>query len=418
MSGFVDFLVRKKPSVGRLLCVLVWFSTTGTQAQTLTERDVVERVLSRPDLVETLAARVDAERGRALSSAARPNPQLIYMREQTYNSNGTGEDYASIAQTIHLGGRYHLNQQAGEARARAREYEGRSTQLGVAAEARSRFYDCLYRERRIVALEQLRTQIEQALTVVQKREARGDAALYDRRRLERERTVTVARLEAERAHAAGARHRLGALLGLDLEGASLSGALLPEGAPPERKELLSAAAGRPDLLALDEEEAGANLSARAASRAWVPELRLEAGYKGVGLNAGGRTDGFLAGGYLTLPLWDRGAGPRRTAEAEARALSAERRLLESQIDGEVMGARQEAEQLRVASLQFRRDAAQVSADLLRMAAAGYQGGELGLLELLDAYRGAVEDQLTALELELASRHALIELNRLTGALQP
>lgn len=415
MSAVVKYFAQKRPSISRFSCAMLLLVAGTARAQTLTEREAVQRALARPDLVEAISARVDAERGRSIAAGTRPNPQLIYLREQTYNSKGTAEDYASVAQTLHLGGRYRLHREAGEARARAREHEGRGTQLAVAADARGRFYECLYRGHRAKALEDLLGRIEQALAIVQRREARGEAALYDKRRLERERTMTAARIEAERAHLAGARHRLGALIGLGGDGMSLAGALLPEAQRAASEQLHAASAARPDLLALEQERAGASLDATAAARTWIPELRLEAGYKGIGLNSGGRTDGFSAGGYLTVPLWDRGSGPRKAAEAEARALGAQKRLIESQVSGELLGARAETVQLRDAAVQFRETSARVSADLVRIASAGYEGGELGLLELLDAYRGATEDELTALDLELASRRALIELNRLTGA---
>ncbi len=411
----LDFLRSEIPIAGRFVCVLSWLLCTAAHAQSLTEQLVVARALARPELTQFVDARVEAAQGRAISAGTRPNPQLIYLREQTYNSKGTGEDYLSLAQTIHLGGRYRLQREAGEARARARQQEGASTKVAIATEARLRFYECLYREQRVSALQDLLAQVAQALEIVRRREARGDAALYDKRRLEREHTTSVARIEAEQAHSVAAKHRLAALLGADVESLSLSGALLPPDAPAELDALRTASTTRPDLLALEAERAGATLDAKAAARSWVPELRLEAGYKGVGMNQGGRTDGFLAGGYLTLPLWDHGSGQRRASEGEARAIAAEKRLIEGQLGGELRGARTEVTQLRDAALKFRDSSAHISTDLVRMATAGYEGGELGLLELLDAYRSATEDELTTLDMELASRRALIELHRLTGA---
>lgn len=415
MTGRVEILACKIPIASRYLSVAIWFVAAAAHAQTLSERDVVGRALERPALVEAMAASVDGERGRGAAAGAVPNPQLIYMREQTYNSKGTGEDYLSISQTIHLGGRYRLNRQAFEARIAAREQEGRAIQLAVAADARSRFYECLFREQRVRALEAWVAQVDRALAVVASREARGDAAQYDQRRLERERVVAAGRLEAERAQQAAATHRLNALLGLQSEHLTLSGTLLPEHGPRDFRELHSASAQRPDLLALEHEKRAATLTARAAGRTWVPELRLEGGYKGIELNAGGRTDGFLAGGSLSLPLWDRGSGAKRAASAQARDIDAHKRLAQEELAGELLGARAQAEQMRTAAVRFRSDSARISADLTRIATAGYEGGELGLFELLDACRGAAEDELTALDMELSARRAFIELDRLTGA---
>ena len=50
-----------------------------------------------------------------------------------------------------------------------------------------------------------------------------------------------------------------------------------------------------------------------------------------------------------------------------------------------------------------------------MVTRGHAGGEFTLLELLDAYRGATDDALRALELAHAARTARIELDRLSGS---
>ena len=55
-----------------------------------------------------------------------------------------------------------------------------------------------------------------------------------------------------------------------------------------------------------------------------------------------------------------------------------------------------------------------SADLLRIAEAAYRAGESNILELLDAYKGAMEAEITALDLEWKARDACIELDQLTG----
>jgi cobalt-zinc-cadmium efflux system outer membrane protein len=52
--------------------------------------------------------------------------------------------------------------------------------------------------------------------------------------------------------------------------------------------------------------------------------------------------------------------------------------------------------------------------LVRTAKAAYKGGEIGILELLDAYREEADTLTRALELEKRARQAHIELERLTG----
>ena len=383
----------------------------------LTERDVVVRALQRAPLTDAIEGEVAIEEGRGRAASAYPNPQLSYMREQTFGTFGTGEDYLSVAQIIDLGNRRGLHGEAGDARARAARREGDASRLSIAAEARLRFYEVLYRQDRVAALEGWLARIAEALTIVTRREQRGDAATYDRRRLERERAVATGRLETERAALERASARLRALLGTGAGVASVrvTGTLLPEDEPVALASLRASSSSRPDLLALDLRIEAASLDRTAASRWWVPDLRLEGGWKGVDLGRQGRTDGFLLGASLSIPLWDQSSGLARIAEGEARAARGRLALLESELDGELGGARAEAVRLRRAATEFREQTGAASGDLVRIASAGYEGGELGLLELLDAYRGAADDSLSALDMEHAARRARIELDRLTGA---
>ena len=383
----------------------------------LTERDVVSRALQRAPLTDAIDGEVEIEEGRGRAASAYPNPQLSYMREQTFGTFGTGEDYLSIAQIIDLGNRRGLHGEAGDARARAARREGDATRVTIAADARVRFYEVLYRQDRVAALEGWTLRIDEALAIVTRREQRGDAATYDRRRLERERAVATGRLETERAALERARARLQALLARGAGGASVrvTGTLMPESDPAGLPTLRATSGSRPDLLALDLRIEAASLDRTAASRWWVPDLRLEGGWKGVDLGRQGRTDGFLLGASLSIPLWDQSSGLARIAEGEARAARGRRALLESELDGELGGARSEAVRLRRAAAEFREQTTAASGDLVRIASAGYEGGELGLLELLDAYRGAADDSLSALDMEHAARRARIEIDRLTGA---
>jgi cobalt-zinc-cadmium efflux system outer membrane protein len=414
----------KKPITHRffiLAALMVIWPLSAAQAQQppasfVTEREAVQRALGRAPLRETLAGSIGIERGRSIAVRAYPNPQLIYLREQTFGSLGTGEDYLSIAQVIDVGGRRALNGEAVQARARAVESDAEGIRRNVAADARSRFFSLLHRQARTEALSKWVQRIDEALTIVRLREARGDAARYDLLRLERERAVAMARIEAERAAVERAQGHLAALTLLPATQLVANGDLMPEVEPPQLSELHAAGARRPELLALDERLHATTLEKKAAARFWLPDLRIEGGWKGVGYRTGGaRSDGFLVSGTLTLPLWDHSHGVGQIADGEARAVRGRRLLLALEVDAELEGARAEAVRLRAASRTFRDQTSASSSELSRIAAAGYGGGELGLLELLDAYRGAAEDALTALDLELAAREARIEIDRLTGA---
>jgi len=107
------------------------------------------------------------------------------------------------------------------------------------------------------------------------------------------------------------------------------------------------------------------------------------------------------------------ADPR--AAAEALNARAEYSLTRSRAEGDLRGLHRQVERLTTAANDYRTNAVVGSSELLRIAEAAYQGGESTLLELLDAYRGALEAEITALNLEWKAREARIEYDLLTGS---
>ncbi len=355
--------VSEKPTVGRFLvtAALLLLPSIARAQQTeapgtdraatatvLTADEAVRRALARAPLADTVRGAIDAERGSARTLGASPNPQITYLREQTFGALGTGEDYLSVSQVIDLGNRRGLRGAAGERRANAATHDGAAVRVEVAADTRLRFYEALYHHERAAAVRAWSARIEAALTIVARRTARGDTALYDRRRLERERIVAEGRVQVEEAALDRARARLAALVGLtdgELTGLTLEGSLLPDNEPTALPTLRDVARRGPRLRAVGERLRAADLELTSAARWWLPDLRLEAGWKGVDAGAQGRTDGFLLGATLTLPLWDTSGGLALTARGEARALEGRRALLESELSGDVAGLHALAAQL-------------------------------------------------------------------------
>ena len=422
---FKPLRLPKTPTVGRywgVLCLVLLPGRASAQAAEarveLSESQAVSRALSRQPLVDTVQAAIAIEAGRGRAAAAYPNPELSYVREQTFGSRGTGEDYLSISQRLDLRNRRGLASEAGEARTHAARSEGQWTRLELAAEARTRFYALLYRQLRAAALDTWVARIEAALGIVTRRELRGDAATYDRRRLERERHVAIARRELELSALERARARLSAIVGAPSASTVATGKLLPESQPEPVGALHERSRTRPDLSALRLRASAAERDGEAARRWFLPDLQLQAGWKAVNHPGPWRSDGFVLGASLALPLWDRGSAPAQIARAEGLAARARSLLLEAELSGELAGARAEAARTRRTALEFEAQSAADSSELVRIASAGYEGGELGLLELLDAYRGSVDDALTALEIAYAARNARIELDRISGVGAP
>lgn len=381
----------------------------------LTEHDAVAAAINRAPLRDVIEGTAEIERGRGLIARAYPNPEVSYAREQTFGAGGTADNYLSVSQTVDLGRRRNLRGVASERRADAARLEGEGTKLGIAAETRIRFHEVLYRQQRVAALERWVAHVADALSVVARREKRGDAAAYERKRLEREQTLAGGRLATEQAELEHDRTRLRAITGV-ASTSTVTGILLPPDDMPGSDALRRRGASRPEFRALDLIVDATYIERRAAARWWVPDLRLELGLKAVSIDAGGRSDGYIAGLSFALPLWDRSRGDIVTALGEARTARGRHALLDEELTSQLEGMRAAALHLREVATAFEKTAR--STDLVKLTTRGYEAGELTVLELLDAYRGEVEDEITALDMELAARRARIELDRLTGAPLP
>jgi cobalt-zinc-cadmium efflux system outer membrane protein len=320
----------------------------------------------------------------------------------------------TLSQEFDLGGRRSLRGSAGNERVRAAEHRGAWTRAGVAAEVRHRYRDVLLSAGRLEAARAWLARVDEAAQVVGRRAVAGDTSKYDHRRLLRERATADARVREEQAALAAARARLARLLGVqDPAALVLSGSLLPQADLPDPEALAERLARRPDVAALSAEVNAAELERRAAARGWVPDIGLEGGLK-TSRAAGDRGWGFVVGVSVPLPFVAHGQGEAGRAAGRARLAAGQRDLLVAEATGEAEGQRALVTSLSEAARIFRRDAVEPSEDLARTAEAAYKAGEVGVLELLDAWRSVLDASVQVLDLEAAARRARIELGRTLG----
>lgn len=401
-----------RPTMARCLLLTAMLVPLSASAQ-LTEEEAVRRVLARPEVRDLVEGEVDVARGEAIRAGLWPNPVLSFSREETKGGPAAAQDdLALLTQAFDISGKRGLRGDAAGRRVEATRARGASTRLALDAEVRLRFHELLAAERRVAATAEALRRVQVLATTVGQRQAAGDASGYDLGRLERERASIAARAAVEEAGLARARARLGGLLG-GQEAPAVAGELLPGAAPQAVDALASRIISRPDLHALAEEAAAGTLDARAGGRAWIPELTLQGGYKG-STNQAERLSGFAVGIAVPFPLFDRGQDEALRGEGRARAARARLVLETDAAAAEVRGLHAQAVGLAEAARRYRADALETSRRLIATADAAYRGGELGILELVDAHRGALDAELGALDLELTARRARIDLDLATG----
>jgi cobalt-zinc-cadmium efflux system outer membrane protein len=408
----------EKPTAARfILAAALAFATPAVATELpspLDEEEAVLRALSRPALADQLRARVDLARADEIAARRWPNPEASWSHEQVRTDGATArEDIALLSQRFDLSGRRGLRGDAAARRVEVAAADVALFRLDVEAEARRAFGDALAAERRVSIEKAAVERLEGVAAAVARRAASGDVAGYDRRRVERERLTALGRLDVEEGALARARARLATIIGATEPSTpfALRGDLTPSPPPPLPK-LAERVSSRPDLRALELEARAGELETRAAGRWFIPEVEVGGGLKTVDAGTG-RDSGFAAALTVPIPVFSRDQDERLRGDARARGARGRFSLAIDAARAEVAGLHAEATRLAGAAARYREAAADPAA-LLRTAEAAYRGGEVGVLELIDAYRAALDADLSLVELEWAARRARIDLDRTSG----
>ena len=423
-------LFFQKPIVRRFSVPLLAFSVTlfvsaRTEAQVapksteLTEEVAVRRALSLPALEEVTEGLVGIARSEEVREGLWPNPELAFNREEIRGDQGAVQDFLMLSQAFDFSGRRGLKSKAADLRVQAVRGQGEAFRSEIEAEVRLRFHELLTAQLRVRTIQSWMERIESTLRIVTRREAVGDAASYERYQLEREVTSTQVSLSMHEAERGQAWARLAPLLGeVHLTGGppEVSGSLLP-GLPEPSEQLVSRIKSRPDIVALGVLEEAAEVDSKAASRWWVPKSTLGFGWTALDLGTQ-RDDGYIAMATISLPLFERSQAESIQAASEARLARGRQELALTQALGEIRIRAAELTRLIDVAERHRRDVVERSGALIRTAEAGYAGDELRILELLDAYRGAIDDEMSTLALEFAARKAHIHLDLISGGYTP
>jgi outer membrane protein TolC len=124
--------------------------------------------------------------------------------------------------------------------------------------------------------------------------------------------------------------------------------------------------------------------------------------------------GYLVSLDVSVPLFSRGQTSVASAAAQARAAEADAEALRRQIDADVRAAHAALAVQRDRTERYTTSMAESVESLASVARLGYEEGELGILELLDAVRQSLDGRLRALDLAATARQAAIELDRVVG----
>lgn len=400
--------------------ILLVLLAGGASAQVpLDETQYVQRVLEAS--LEARVARAEAALGKAEAAGAGlwPNPSLEWQRQKNTSGSRAGESQDTLVASIPLvlSGRLSLEAESAERGAEAAEARLARAQGELRREAARAFAE-------VLAAQQHRAILEESLSVLQElgkaiavRERAGEAAGYERLRIELESAAVQDALRGAQLNERQAQARALSLLGPDAKQLPpLQGSLAPERELPDGEALLAGLeARRSDVRALALEAQSAEVARKAAARSWIPEPTVNAGAQLLDVGQQGAGAGYVVGLSFPLPLFQRRQGEAARAEARRELAETRRSALLHSARARLAAALDAVAARRERLTQHRQDVLTRAEELRRIATTAYRGGSSDLLVLVDAERASREARLKAVELALSAAEAETDLLLLVGA---
>ncbi|MBX7131563.1 MAG: TolC family protein [Fimbriimonadaceae bacterium] len=379
-------------------------------AQEWTETSVVQKFLEQSPYAREARARAAIAQAEAKGRSLYANPSFNYTRE------GAGlTEFFQAEQAIPINGRLKLLRQAGDSAVRATEAEGAFDIWQARTALRLAFYQLLGAQERERVYSIGLKEIENVIRVLRDREREGEGSKFDRMRTERERAELLAELALVQAEMELERSRLIAFLPPATQIAAVSGQIETILGPLDGAALVQRAMGaREDFRAEQRRLEQFRLEERAADRLKIPEPVLNAGFKRADVGQNRIENGGVVGVTIPLPLFNKGQAEVARYSAEQERISARLQILTQRIRAAVEGTVR-AFNVRVqARDRYRQELADSGPELIKIASVAYQEGEIGILQLLDAYRSQRQAQLRMLDIQAAVKEAQIELERVVG----
>lgn len=165
---------------------------------------------------------------------------------------------------------------------------------------------------------------------------------------------------------------------------------------------------RTDLEALNKLTEASDLQLKVEKRDRLPDLNVDFGYK----NQSDGSEGFVIGGSIKVPIFNKNSGNVTIARAEARSRQTSVQMKQQQIRNELETAWQRVQLLME---QWQSSQGQsIKPSFLETARFSYSEGAYSLIELLDALQAYVEGRSITYETIAEYNQALYELDLVSG----
>jgi len=370
--------------------------------------------VERSPLFRASGWRVRAAQAVREDAGRRPNPSLQGSVENVGGSLGAdqAEFTLSAGQTLELGGKRRARLQNAGAELTRAEAEREVTRLTLLEEVDERFLEAWEATQKLALLREADGVAARAVREAAARFRSGASPAADSVRAEVERYRVQAERSRVQTSAVAARRSLAAIWGSsEASTDSLWLAAPALDSIPTVETVRALLASHPERMVAAAEKTLRAAEVGGARAGRVPDLDCNAGVRHLREPSG---TGLIAEISLTVPLWNRGLGQIRAAEAEAVASRDVAQDVDVRLEARLRNAVDRLATSWALYLGFRDRLLPSSRDALRHIELGYRAGRFSYLDLLDASRTYLEAKVELVEQGKETWSAIRELERLTG----
>lgn len=398
-----------------ILCVIfLWIpSQIYAQNQTLSLEDVVER-FEQNSLQQELAKLDELrKRGAAQQYKSYMNPEISIFSEQL---NAGTLDYEEttyqISQPIELLGQPFLRNKSADKSSEAAALSYQYDRSLLIQKVKSLYTEYWYLQHKLDVYDQALVVINQVLESAKDRRAEGTESGLQVQRftIEKNRYLRL-RNEVELDKMQAGRELASMITSSDDTGLEFQAEPdLPVEPIMDDPGMLQqyALEHRYDLSAMQLQAEALGLRFKVEKRDRLPDLKLNVGYK----NQSDGSEGFVIGGGIQLPIFNRNSGNVAVAEAEQRSvetsLQLQRKTVRNQVDIAYLRVQNLYEQWQ----DMQQDP--LFGGMLDTARSAYQEGRFTLVELLDATKAYVEGSSLQYRIVADYHQALFTLDTVTS----
>lgn len=411
MTSRPTALARKTPTISRFLIIGATLALSHAPLQALASQpasldDALSAALEHTSSAAVTEARITRASARIEAATTRPLPTLQLTHDQVFGHDDVrgSDSFITVTQRVDLSDwRQHLR--ASLAHREAAELARQRTHRVRVIEDTSRaYFEVAHHSARVATLSSWIEQLERGEANIRARHERGDASLYQVKRVAREVELARARRSAASADLDIAHAELARWTGWEEQRAPNT----PLAPPPAVEERDTVRA--PALERLRHTSAALEAEASAWGEPFWRGWELGVGYHNArSMQQMGH--GVMLSATIPLALWNPDSARVEHIMARRAAVNAE---LSHQTNLNKRAIAAERAKLAAARRALASLAREQDTDLAQLAQIAFEAGEAPLGDVLDAIESDTELALARLELEWTAREATISITALRG----